>query len=205
MRIGKCVLLLNARAHRQPPVCAAMRSSSTGLLSVATAAAWPGAVGTGSVRLWQIDSDACLVLGHTDEVFAAAFHPDGRRLATAGRDRAVWLWDLAQGEEVARLQGHTSYVWSLAFSPDGATLASRLWRLHGPTLGHDTHEQRYQAQREARPCGTEAERLVERLWRQKDDPAEIIENAPGPPRAERAAQRHAAQLAVLRAHAAAGI
>ena len=60
--------------------------------------------------------------------------PDGRRLATAGRDRAVWLWDLARGEEVARLQGHTSYVWSLAFSPDGATLASgsgdhtvRLW------------------------------------------------------------------------------
>jgi hypothetical protein len=27
--------------------------------------------------------------GHTDEVFAAAFHADGTRLATAGRDRAV--------------------------------------------------------------------------------------------------------------------
>ena len=88
-----------------------------------------------TVRLWQIDSGACQVLrGHTDEVFAVAFHPDGTRLASAGRDRAVWLWDLARGEEVARLQGHTSYVWSLAFSPDGATLASgsgdftvRLW------------------------------------------------------------------------------
>ena len=88
-----------------------------------------------TVRLWQIDSGACQVLrGHTDDVFAVAFHPDGTRLATAGRDRAVWLWDLARGEEVARLQGHTSYVWSLAFSPDGATLASgsgdftvRLW------------------------------------------------------------------------------
>jgi len=27
------------------------------------------------------------------------FHPDGRRLATGGRDRAVWLWDLERGEE----------------------------------------------------------------------------------------------------------
>ena len=71
-----------------------------------------------------------MLRGHTDEVFAAAFHPDGTRLATAGRDRAVWLWDLARGEEVARLPGHTSYVWSLAFSPDGATLASGLGRLH---------------------------------------------------------------------------
>ena len=56
------------------------------------------------------------------------------RLATAGRDRTIWLWDLTRGEDVARLLGHTSYVSSLAFSPDGATLASgsgdatiRLW------------------------------------------------------------------------------
>ena len=103
-----------------------------------------------TVRLWLIESGACLVLrGHTDEVFATAFHPDGRRLATAGRDQAVWLWDLERGEEVARLPGHTSYVWSLAFSPDGATLASgsgdftvRLW---------DTAplKTRFQARREA--------------------------------------------------------
>jgi WD40 repeat protein len=72
-----------------------------------------------------IDSGACRVLiGHTDEVFAAAFHPGGTRLASAGRDRAVWLCDLAKGEHVVRLQGHTSYVWSLAFSPDGKTLVS---------------------------------------------------------------------------------
>ena len=62
--------------------------------------------------------------GHTDDVFTAAFHPDGTRLASAGRDRAVWLWDLGRGEDVARLPGHTTFVWSLAFSPDGTTLAS---------------------------------------------------------------------------------
>jgi WD40 repeat protein len=151
-----------------------------------------------TVRLWQIDSgDSQVLSGHTDEVFAAAFHPDGKRLATAGRDRAVWLWDLTTGEEVARLQGHTSYVWSLAFSPDGATLASgsgdftvRLW---------DTAplKTRYQARRDAEALRPEAERLVEALRRQKQDPAEVIE-ALRADTALTAAQRHAAQLALLR-------
>jgi WD40 repeat protein/predicted Ser/Thr protein kinase len=151
-----------------------------------------------TVRLWQIDSGLCRVLSaHTDEVFAAAFHPDGTRLATAGRDRAVWLWDLATNQEVARLQGHTNYVWSLAFSPDGKTLVSgsgdftvRLW---------DTEplKARYQARREAAALRPEAERLVEALWRQKKDPAEVIEALRADP-ALSEPLRHAAQLALLR-------
>jgi WD40 repeat protein len=151
-----------------------------------------------TIRVWQIDSGASQVLrGHTDDVFAVAFHPDGTRLASAGRDRAIWLWDLARGEEVARLQGHTSYVWSLAFSPDGATLASgsgdrtvRLW---------DTAplKARYQARREADALRPEAERLVERLWRQKNAPAEIVERLRADP-ALSETLRHAAELAVLR-------
>jgi WD40 repeat protein len=151
-----------------------------------------------TVRLWPIDGGACRVLrGHTDDVFAAAFHPGGTRLATGGRDRAVWLWDLARGEEVARLQGHTSYIWSLAFSPDGATLASgsgdftvRLW---------DTAplKMRYKARREAAALRPEAERLVEALWRQKNDPAGVVEAL----RADRALSeplRQAALRVVLR-------
>jgi WD40 repeat protein len=138
-----------------------------------------------------------VLLGHNDEVFAMVFHPDGRRLATAGRDRAVWLWDLERGEEVARLQGHTSYVWSLAFSPDGTTLASgsgdftvRLW---------DTAplKVRYQARREAEALRPEAEELVESLWRQKHEPAEVVE-ALRLDRALSESLRHAALRAVLR-------
>ena len=138
-----------------------------------------------------------MLRGHTEEVFAAAFHPDGTRLATAGRDRAVWLWDLDRREAVARLLGHASYVWSLAFSPDGKTLVSgsgdftvRLW----DTAPLHT---RYQARREAEALRPEAERLVERLWWQKPDPAEIIEALRADP-ALTGPQRHAAQLALLR-------
>jgi WD40 repeat protein len=137
------------------------------------------------------------VLRHTDEVFAVAFHPDGTRLATAGRDGAIWLWDLARGEEVARLPGHKNFSWSLAFSPDGATLASGsgdytvgLWDTVPPKT-------RYHARREAAALRPDAEGLVEQLWREKKDPAEVVEAL----RADRVlseAQRQAAFRAVLR-------
>src|SRR6516162_9867900 len=152
-----------------------------------------------TVRLWDAATGQELrkFEGHTDEVFAAVFHPEGTRIASAGRDRAVWLWDPESSQEVAHLAGHTSYIWSLAFSPDGQTLVSgsgdstvRLW---------DTAplKTRYQARREAAALRPEAERLVEQLWRQKNDPAEVVEAL----RADQAlseALRQAAMRAVLR-------
>jgi hypothetical protein len=120
------------------------------------------------VRVWQVDSGACQELpGHTAEVFAGG-PPPRRHAPCHGRPRqAVWLWDLALGEVVARFPGHTSFIWSLAFSPDGATLVSgscdatvRMW---------DTAplKERYKARREAEALQPEADRLVEQLWREK--------------------------------------
>jgi WD40 repeat protein len=126
------------------------------------------------VHLWDIDSGQYQVLsGHTDEVFAAVFHPEGRRIASAGRDRAIWLWDTASGAEIVRLPGHSNYVWSLAFSPDGKTLVSgsgdstvRLW-------GTEPLRVRQQARREIEALRPEADRLVERLLREKGEAAAV--------------------------------
>jgi WD40 repeat protein len=171
----RTVLLLDAHTHQEaarfvghekPVVSAAFSRDSRRLATCGV---------DRTVRVWQIDGGACQELrGHTAEVFAVAFHPDGKRLATGGRDQAVWLWDLARGEAVARLPGHTGLIWSLAFSPDGATLVSgsgdatvRLW---------DTAplKERYQARREAEALRPDAERLVERLWREKKDAAAVV-------------------------------
>jgi WD40 repeat protein len=94
----------------------------------------------GAVNVWDVEAltgrtslEATAVKDVGNDVTALAFLPDGRTLAVAV-DRAVQLWDLATGCQVANLQGHAGKVASLAISPDGTRLASgshdctvRLW------------------------------------------------------------------------------
>jgi WD40 repeat protein/tRNA A-37 threonylcarbamoyl transferase component Bud32 len=62
--------------------------------------------------------------GHQAEVYFATFSPDGKTLATCGKDRAVFLWDVHTGERRRILQGHSDEVNWVAFSPNGRTLAT---------------------------------------------------------------------------------
>jgi hypothetical protein len=56
-------------------------------------------------------------------IYAAAFSPDGRTVAT-GQGEAVVLWETASGKKRGQFNGHRSVVSSVAFAPDGKTMAS---------------------------------------------------------------------------------
>lgn len=74
--------------------------------------------------------------GNTGYVFALAFSPDGKTLASGSTESTIQLWDVASGKKTVALQGHANRIYTVAFSPDGKTLASgsadstiRLWEL----------------------------------------------------------------------------
>ncbi|NER08810.1 MAG: WD40 repeat domain-containing protein, partial [Okeania sp. SIO3C4] len=61
---------------------------------------------------------------HKNTVWAIAFSPDGKTLASGSQDQKVKLWQVETGQLLCTLDGHDKAVLSVAFSPDSQTLAS---------------------------------------------------------------------------------
>ena len=59
-----------------------------------------------------------------DSQLALALSPDGKKLAAAGCDRIVRVWDIASGKLEQSIENHADWVMGLAFSPDGKHLLS---------------------------------------------------------------------------------
>jgi WD40 repeat protein len=78
------------------------------------------------IVLWNLATGEKIreLTGHTDLVFAVAFSPRGKLLASGSFDKTVKLWNPADGTEQATLEGHTDGVAGLAFAPGGRQLAT---------------------------------------------------------------------------------
>jgi WD40 repeat protein len=65
--------------------------------------------------------DPDLVDPATDPGRTAPHHP---AIVSSGYDRALKLWDVANGQEVLTLLGHSGPIEGVAFGPDGQQIAS---------------------------------------------------------------------------------
>lgn len=62
--------------------------------------------------------------GHTNDVRAIAYSPDGEQLVSASTDRKVILWNAVDGSILHTMEGHNQPVLAVDYSPDGQFVAS---------------------------------------------------------------------------------
>ncbi|MBX3442083.1 MAG: protein kinase [Planctomyces sp.] len=102
----------------------------------------------GVVRAWNIKANRQVMEIQPVEASDLAFFGDSRRVAIAGNDYKVHVWDITTGED-RKITGHTDVIVSIAVSRDQRTIASgsddrsiRIWnaetgrsllKIHGHT------------------------------------------------------------------------
>jgi WD40 repeat protein len=91
---------------------------------VAVASGTPGKLG--QVNLFDTSGEgAGRVLGTArDSMLAVCFAPNGDRLAAAGADNTIRIYNIKSGQQELLIEQHADWVLGLSFNDDGALLAS---------------------------------------------------------------------------------
>ncbi len=77
------------------------------------------------LAVWNVPTNRTRTLaGHFGHVKGVCWSPDGTRLATAGADRLVHVWDAKTGKTTHSFDGHSEEVFAVSWHPDGNTIAS---------------------------------------------------------------------------------
>jgi hypothetical protein len=134
---------LTFREHRQPVACVAFSPDGKLVASAAGSLQEVDRPEGDDILIWEAATGTPLfhLKGHSRRVMSVAFTPDGRRLASAGRDGLIKIWDPLTGKEVLGLAGHPGGVMSLAFAADGTLISGgldrtvRVWQ--APRVGAD--------------------------------------------------------------------
>jgi serine/threonine protein kinase/WD40 repeat protein len=79
-----------------------------------------------AVRKWNLAGigEKLVLAGHGGGTDCLAFSPNGKWLASAGKDKAVKIWDATTGDLRKQLLGFGAEVETIGFSTDGKTLAT---------------------------------------------------------------------------------
>lgn len=92
---------------------------------------------SGDLIIWEPFTSGQLktIKGHVARINDLIAFPDGKRFASASRDRLIKIWDAESADQITSLNGHTSQIFALAMTGDGQSLLStglsgdfRIWR-----------------------------------------------------------------------------